>query len=312
MTNLRHLVAVVLVSLLGAVALPPTVFAQEEDESECEGTPLVCWLEETGFLVRESFSNPTDAAKPAVVSFVDPHVGTDHYQVDIALARKFDRWEHQDLFFFPSLEWHRATEDDQDFNRLKGAFNLEYYIGGGRSPDEWRPMIFTLAEIGAERDLEEDVTTGIASLLATLYKPEPWWPGDLIRDKNGALLGRYYPFVGLEYYENLALPDDAGEISAGFGVARVQVEWFPFNRDKLLSETSLEINLIYTLRYGWSDDELEDRAVDLWEIGASYYLDDARRVAIGLEYESGRNPKNSFDERTSTVVALKFKLGEAP
>jgi len=312
MNNLRLLITMGLVLLSASAASPTVAFAQEGADEGCSGAALVCWLQENDFVIRESFSNAAKSSKPAVISFVDPNEGTDHYRVDLALARKFGLLENEDFFFFPSLEWHRSTEDDQDFNKLRGALSFEYYVGGGESGNEEKTLkMFTLGQVGAERDLQEDATTGLASVLVAPYKEEGWSPGNLIRGKHDALIGRYYPLIGLEYYENLALPDDEGKLSKAFGVARLQIEWFPFNRSKLLSGAFFQVNLVYTMRYAWSNDELIDRHFDLWEIGADFFLDEARRVAIGVNYESGRNPKNSFDSRTSTVIALKFQIGEA-
>lgn len=270
-------------------------------------TSVLGRLDAAGVFVRQNFVGVKEENLPATVSYVDSTLAGHSYLVDLAVKLKdFQPVSRSDqtLLVSPSVEWHRSDLKGNGTNKLSAAGNLEYFVktvGGIRDG-----LIFQ-GQASVTREVVKNQTEEMASLLATLS--HKGGPGDHLQYLG---YGFYYPYLGFEYFANLPLTQAmttlAPAVDLAFATGRLYLELYPFN-SKPKGPRRFQLIGTYTYRKRVGGDREAAQGYGLLELSALYYLDTARRVAIGYTYEDGHNPTNNFlfDRRSS--IALKLKLG---
>jgi len=264
-------------------------------------------LEATGVVVRQSFVGVNAENLPATVSYVDSTLSGHSYLVDLAV--KLNGFQpvsrpDQTLLVSPSVEWHRSDRKGNGINKLSAAGNVEYFVKTGAGI---RDGLIFQGQASVTREVVGNQTEEMASLLTTLS--HKGGPGDHLQYLG---YGFYYPYLGFEYFANLPLTQGtttlAPAVDLAFATGRLYLEIHPFN-SKPKGPRRFQLIGTYTYRKRVGGDRDAAQGYGLLELSALYYLDAARRVAIGYTYEDGHNPTNNFlfDRRSS--IALKLKLG---
>lgn len=260
-------------------------------------------LVEQGMEIRKSFEGTVkELGAPASASYADSDISGSFYGVDLGI--KLANWQPPlktgTLLLFPVAEWHRSTAEGEEKNKLSAGLNVEYFLD--------TPFFIFTSKLG--RDFQADTTSVQASVMASLFREESnYGPGAPIRTPSGSLLGRYYPYIGVEYFDNLPFKRGeevlASEVTAWFSTGRLYVSWFPFN--KTLDEGPLQVHGTYTFRKS-IDGDLPEDSYDLLNLSLVYYLDEDQRFGIGYDYDQGEDPAANFLKNKKSSVSLRLKL----
>lgn len=277
--------------------------AQDNEVDGEEEKGILDKLAAHGVEIRKSFEGTVkELGVPASASYANSDLSGTFYGVDLGI--KLANWQPPlktgTLLFFPLVEWHRSTAEGEEKNKVSAGLNLEYFLD---------TPFFLLASKFA-RDFQADTTSVQASALASLFREESsFGPGAPIRTSSEALVGRYYPYLGIEYFDNLPFKRGqevlASEITAWFTTGRLQVSWFPFNQT--LDEGRLQVHGTYTFRRK-IDGDLPEDSYDLLNLSLVYYLDEGQRFGIGYDYDRGEDPAANFLENTKSSVSFRLKL----
>ena len=279
------------------------ISSKAEDSEEATEKGLLDRLSEKGIEIRKSFEGTVkELGLPASVSYAHSDLSGTFYGVDLGV--KLANWQPSvktgTLLLFPVTEWHRSTAEGEEKNKLSAGLNAEYFLD--------TPFFLLASKLA--RDFEADTTSVQASAMASLYMEDrAYGPGAPIRAPSEALLGRYYPYIGVEYFDNLPFKRGqevlADEVTASFAAFRLYTEAFPFNRS--LDEGQLQLQGTYTFRRRFDGDLVDDN-YDLLNVSLVYYFDEGQRLGIGYDYERGESPTSNFLSNEKSSVSLRLKL----
>lgn len=283
-----------------------------------ESAPLK-WLEDKGVQMRKSFSGTLkDSNAPAAFAYDSPDSGDKIFRADVAVkVIEIPLYEpsglsHHGIRLAPLVEYHRSTKDLDEVNKQSVAANVEYEYGFDAG--------FTnaiVADIKYElgHDSVLDQTIRVASLKAGVVGDIDPLPGAWFRSgPEGKEVFRYYPSIGWERYEKLAIKEKRGAdnvvvapaIDTSLAFARLNAEYRPF---VTVLDGRLVFITTYTYRHRTSGDAMVPKSSRLFEATLDYYLDEKKRIGIGLSYQSGRDPNRNFLDETSSSLGIKIKLG---
>jgi len=276
-------------------------------------------LERRGITVRKSFVGTLkDSTSPAEISYQNPDDGRTSYKIDIAMRYKLIDWYSGDLRLSPVFEHHRNSQESKETDKTSAGITLEHDYGFGTCKAASGRVIEScntvLSDIAwkLDRDSQNDTTTRIISFKTGLNTGYRFAPGWTLRTDN--LEFTYYPTIGIEAYEKLAIKsknDDGDEIEEAplvdetFGFLRISTTFKPW--PKLLSR-KLEANISYTNRKLFGSSDVISDNNELIEASLDWYFDQKERIGIGLSYQNGRNPNRNFLDEESSSIGIKFKL----
>jgi len=260
-------------------------------------------LADCGIQIRKSFSGTvSEQGSPAALSFADSSLSGKFYSVDLAvkITSLEPTLKKGQLLLFPVAEWHRSTAEKEEKNKISGGLNAEYFLD----------IPFFLFKGKVVRDSLKDQTSAQASLLASLFDVNsPYGPGAPIRAKSGSLYARYYPYIGVEYFDNLPFMRGqevlAPAVNAWFATGRLSVEWYPLNAST--GPGQFQLLGVYTYRQKLSG-PLSDGHYGLLNLSAIYYFDPKKRLALGIDFDHGDDPDANFLTIRRTAVSLRLKL----
>jgi len=296
--------------VLMSLGSPLAVSAQSEP-----GSGPLAWLEAKKITIRKSFNGTAkDANAPAAFAYENPHMGSTFIRVDIAVRTptiwELDADSNHGARLYSSIEYHRSTKDFEETNKQSGAVTLEYE--------------YEFASFGVVSDLKYDLshdsvldtTTRTASLHLAVSGDEAGWPDHWLRHGPDQLeFFRYFPSAGLERYAKLPIRQKQSEtsvviapaIDVEFAFARVSMELRAF---PVLLEGRLILVASYTQRWRVGGAaSLIPNDTSLVESSLDYYLDEKKRIGIGLSYQQGQDPNRNFLDEEFSSLGLKIKVG---
>jgi len=277
------------------------------------------WLgkwQDKGLSIRQTFDGTKNEQNPANIALVQPS-----YVIDLGV--KLIDWAplrdkaHHSLVISPVAEWHRANTPKK-VNSTSGKLNVEYaytnirvYDFQGKVIDEpgqgrflWGPIINV--KLGTKRDELLHTNGDESSLNLSIVSTKPGWPN--AKNVDAAKNERYLwaPSVGIESYGDAVIrqPAETKNVDATLFRARVFVVIYPKNVNNVRRN---ELSFEYTQRWNIGG----QRTLSGSHYGAVQlvrYLDDKRRVGIGVGYDDGRDPNVQFLPVRRTTVALKVNL----
>jgi hypothetical protein len=287
------------------------------------------WVEQ--FELRKAFDGGRNEQEPATVAHVNPGDGPDFWLVDLAVKHRGLAIAPApsstgaaplvtEFFLAPSFEWHRNTAEpllqSATVNKISASLIGEIYF---------RDLFPNRASIGATRAILlspglflkgtatrnalRDMTEASVSLFGSPYSEVDWVPGALSRIAGRPFL-RYVPYVGVEYFNNLAISANnvvlADAFSGWFTTARLYVEAFP-TLNPLAGQNRLVLTgeLIYRVA---TDTSILDSALTMTTVSLTFYFDEAQTVGLGYSYESGENPRTNLVLHRRSFVAFRAKL----
>jgi hypothetical protein len=127
-------------------------------------------------------------------------------------------------------------------------------------------------------------------------------PGSDFRGRGGTLLGRYYPYAGIERQRFVAESRDT-TVVAGF--VRLWLEAWPIATTTM---QFLQLTFDLTSRHRIAGDSTVPSQLSDVMLGANLYLDGNGHVGIGVEYANGRDVGQRFAKRERTTLGLKVKF----
>jgi hypothetical protein len=283
-------------------------------QAEPAAGPLA-WLDDNKITIRKTFNGTAkDANSPAAFSYENPDTGDTFVRVDLAVKTpaiwELDSDSDHGVRLVPALEYHRSTKDFEETNKQSGALTLEY---------EYEFDSFGLVsdlKYELNHDSVLDTTTRAASLYLALSGDEVGWPDHWLRRGPDQLeFFRYFPSIGLERYAKLPIKQKQGDtsvviapdIDAEFAFARVSMELRAF---PVWLDGRLILVASYTQRWrvGGADAFVPSNT-GLVESSLDYYLDEKKRIGIGLSYQRGEDPNRNFLDEEFSALGLKIKVG---
>ena len=293
--------------------------------------------------VRKSFDGSKKESEPAVLTYVDSDTKGAFYQIDFGVKVKglgnfeessgtedgegTDDMEEPSVAWalYPTFELHRSSSTSEPVNKKSAAVNLEVFqsnlrlfdASGDPLPARLQPegggrtaVPVVLSKIKVTRDSENDATVSSWSLAATLFSNKRHLPGAITTNLHSKPranpIYRYYPYLGVEYIDNLPvkLGDEviADEISETFAFARLYLEWYPLNR---WVRGKVQVLGAYTYRVALGNDEELDGSLGFLSVGVNYFLDAEGKVSVGWLHEEGKDPKLNFAKEEVSSVAFR-------
>lgn len=277
------------------------------------------WIDQ--FDLRKSFDGGKSEQEPATVTYVNPNDGEEFWLVDLAIKYKGKDFAPEsgplaELLVAPSFEWHKASAEPllqlSAANKISANLTTEIYLHdvfGGRSacPIWLAPGAFIKGSITKNELM--DTTEGSASILASTFSDVNWMPG-AISAVRGRPFVRYVPYVGIEYFNNLAITANKVVLAEGFTgwfrTFRLYVEMFPN-----LNPFAARNRLVFTGEYIYRspvDDAIFSNSLSLTSASLTFYFDVGQTVGLSYNYESGENPKTNFVRQRRSLIAFRAKL----
>jgi len=281
------------------------------------------------FQIRKSFegaSGEQDAASIGLVSpgrdsktyfFLDAGIRT--RPCEFSIGTKTATSNPPMVIWYPSVEWHHMSaeplQEQEATNKGGGALNAELWFG---DPATTNPRLYFLAKGAVKRNVLQNTTEKGASILLSVAQFAPvgvqggFRPGSPIV-YNNFRRAMYFPYVGFEYFEQLAITGEADAVLApafdgGVAVARVAFEFYPFHRQVIPGNIRFVIGGEYSYRRLLKDVmELGTRDANVVSLAATYYLDTDQNVGIGLTLDKGRSPTTNFVDQQRVVLGLEVR-----
>ncbi|MBD8081982.1 hypothetical protein [Chryseobacterium caseinilyticum] len=213
------------------------------------------------------------------------------------------------LIIYPKLEWHKSTDSTDLKNKLDGGFNFEFIPFGLKAPDlpaglpneglklsPWIQGTTTFRKNFISNAFETKLSAQLS--LVSNYK---YYPGSNIRDKKGNFRMRYYPYVGIEYYN---IPDF---------IIKGNSETFSTYFLRLFGEVwitpqTLQITIDGTYRHIFSGKTSIRKDLPILATSLYFYPGRQENFAIGYEYLHGYSSDNTFNIVQISSLKLGFKF----
>jgi|GEM_PF-1444378 len=304
---------IIIVLLSGIVFVSPAMGDGASEESPC----LKAFSQPS---VRKAFDGSKDEKEPASINYVDSDSKGTFYSIDVGLKVKGCEKETDKVSWSisPSVEFHRSSEREKNVNKKSFALNGESFIGplkhygADGSPmkdlDQPRAKIaapFFLVKTKGTRDSEAHTATASIQALASAFSLRPGLPGRITPAGF-----RYYPYIGLEYLDQLPVKQGtvvlAHEFSGSFALVRLYAEWYPL---RLIHYDRLQIIGTYTYRELLGGKGLDDGNPALFTLGVNLFLNNDETIALGWQLEDGRGPDLGFRDERAVSVTFRVKIG---
>jgi hypothetical protein len=268
------------------------------------------------FKLRKSLDGTKNEQLPAVLAYEKRENQDSYFNVD--LATSFGSLscgnETYDFNIAPKVEYHRSTGEKEIRNSSIGL-NADYGLLKFKPvEDKWYKLNpYFLLEAEVKRDSANDETTRKYALLLTGKSFKQGAPGGSVRFKKkpdeieSPELFRWYPYIGIESYESLAIIKDGVEeapaIDGTFAIFRLSFELYPFRRE---GKKGLQIITNHTYRRLNGTSELINKSTRHFETSFNYFFDKDGHVGLGVDYENGSSPSRNFLDEEKTTVAVKL------
>ncbi len=267
--------------------------------------------------IRKTLDGSKNEALPAIIAY-EKRDGEDNYtNIDIAVSPGAISCGNtkNDFNFYPKLEYHRSTSN-QAIRKSVIGLNADYSFLTSKQIVRGKPPKLSphfLLEASVSRDSINDKTTRKYALLLTGKSFIKGAPGGAITFSpiDGAPTGPdafiWYPYIGIESYENLPIELDGVEIAPAveetFLTAKVTIEIYPFRR---IEKKGLQILLNHTFRKLNGESPFIDYTTEHFEASINYYFDKEGHVGFGVDYENGSSPARNFIDEERTTIGLKL------
>jgi hypothetical protein len=280
-------------------------------------------MSDAGIEIRKTFKGSAkDQASPASFNMSGASGSDNYYNIDLAVKVSeyvfdFNRTSLWKGRLYPSVEFHRNTNEQSEADNMQGAISFEFERGLGACAKLKNPFCKAMiidTSFKVKRDSHNDKTTQSASVFGTFSGANKSnWPGRTIVFGDSAFKLIYLPFIGAEYHRNLPIEEKvdgekveiAGSIDEYFAVARLNVGLYPFA--KSLDE-KLKLVFDYSYRSTIGSNDLIDNSNTFTDVSLDYYLDEKNRIALGFSYSNGQSPSRNFLDEEKWGIGFKLKL----
>lgn len=310
---LRSMAAAVIVMLVTALG-PLVAEAQRPD-------PVGAWFTKHNASIRKVFDGSKDEQTPASFFIVHEPTGKDRQfmSADVALKISEKEWNpttSSSILLYPVADYHRSTNSAKAFNKAGVTLKAEVRPVGLRTPTPadattgmpptegtyWPVAPTFIVDAKYARDWVSNTSETRYSVQLFATSKLRGFPGYQFRSSDGAVRGRYYPYVGVEQYRFGAATADT---TASVGVARLWLEAWPVTTP---TQRFVQLTADLTGRQRLSGDNTIPKALSDVALGATLYLDGYGHVGIGIDYANGRDATQRFARREKTTVGLKVKF----
>jgi len=279
-----------------------SIEAKKKKADKKEDKNVLDWLSNSGFSIRKGFSpSSKDDANPASAFWYKNFI-TNFSYTTVDVGAKYKGYEFgkrkSSFLIFPKMEWHKnedtTSKSKNTCNTLTGGINIEYYYS---VTPRFTPFIAGIADY--KDDYIKKLETIDLSAYVSIFCIPSFLPGSLrVRDpKSDGLIFRYYPYTGIEYYRSTG----ASAQSTSFWASRLSVELNPLPK-------YLQFVFDYTYRVKISDNLYKQGDVFWLLVGVNHYFDAKHRLGIGLDYNEGSDPNNSFVRTNKIDLCFKLKV----
>jgi hypothetical protein len=251
--------------------------------------------------IRKTFDGSKNENKPSTISLFENHKSSnDFLNIDIAL--KINEWEFLEnlnsiLLFYPVMEWHKSTNEEDEKNKLSFGLNGEFYMGR-----DWKLKPYVLSSLTLKRNLIDNVNELKYVGQFSLFSLKKGYPGaDWVFDNKTDFKGRWYPYIGYEYNEipDLIVEGNTEKFSMFF--LRIHLEyWFSPKTVQFI------FNGIYRNALNTTENIKND--LPLLTSSINYYPGKQENISIGLDYQNGYDPDSKFQQIESTSLNLKVSF----
>ena len=278
------------------------------------------------FEVRKAFDAGKDESQPAVLSVVniaDDSTTTGSYLVDVGVRNKrCSIWQGDSGEFSvgASGEWHlgeaNALREEKKRNTLKGAVSayLSRTIAEGTDADgneTYSVRLWTVLKGEAAKNVIDDTNSLALSLIVTpsviTKGTTSFFPGESLT--IGDVTFAYYPSTGPEYIEKLKI----GTVAPAFH----GVDWL-LRVEGLMSigvsgqgEIDGPVQIVAETGSRWRIaglDTIAEGSLYFVNLTATVWLDDARRIGVGVSFDTGRTPTTNFIAQRRNSIGLQLKF----
>lgn len=264
-------------------------------------------MEEYEVKIRSSVFNKQNFGDPAAFQFTSPRDGgSDYWAVDIGVTANLAKMLFPNavdrLYLGPSIEYHKHTLTNKPQDNLQIGLNTLYQFGSPRS--------FPYAHIFQLLPTYKNDRRGNGEGLLVRLDYLPMIPDLAISTHHGSAWFRYewQPILGLqlETADEVGTPKRKGDESRF--KASVQASLYPFAGEQYLGQR-FQIYIGYTYWHsfersgGFKDLRSDNR---LFKVGANFYLDAKKHVAIGVDYTDGANIEAGKPKQETLSAAFKL------
>ncbi|WP_299531845.1 hypothetical protein [Ulvibacterium sp.] len=271
------------------------------------------WFEKHSFSVRNTFDGSKNEQKPASIFFRENHKSDNDF-LNVDLAFKISEFElfvnkPMALIIYPKVEWHKSTDTTDIKDKLDGGINLEWIPFALKSPDldealdnpgvKLSPYFQGISSF--KRNFIDNVYETKLSGNISFVSNYKFMPGSDFRNNNDDFLGRYYPYLGVEYNRipDLLVDGEVEEFTTYF--FRVFIESWVIPQD-------LQLNLDYTFRRNLSSGSDIRKSLPVFILSLNYYPGNQESVGLGYEYKNGYDNEGRYNliETSSLKLNVKF------
>lgn len=263
------------------------------------------WLSKNGIQIRRSFDGAKEEAKPAGIAWNSDYENKKFYTL-IDIGIKLSELEilpnanSVTLLFYPKVEWHRNTIDDnaKKKNNLSGGINTEFFW---LIADHWylRPLI--TGSFDYKKDYVKNLKTTQTKGYLTFNGSKFGEPGASIKNKTKAVVFKYYPYSGLEYYRSIGASGQQSTIWSN----RLYFELYPLSSYQY---QYIQLTFDYTYRKILSDNLYNMGNMSWLGIGINFFPGGNDKIGLGLDYSKGEDPTSNFVKTELLSLGIKLKL----
>lgn len=263
------------------------------------------WLSKNGFQVRRSFDGAKEESKPAGISWNSDFENKKFYTIidaglKLSELEVFPNSEQVILLFYPKVEWHRNTinDDAKKKNNLTGGINTEFFW---LIADHWytRPLI--TGSFDYKKDFVKDLRTTQTKGYLTFNGSRNGEPGAPVRNRTNAVVFKYFPYTGLEHYRSIG---QSGQ-KASMWSNRLYFELYPLSSHQY---QYIQLTFDYTYRKVFSDDLYNNGDMKWLSLGLNFFPGGNDKLGLGLDYSHGEDPTSNFVKTKLLALGIKLKL----
>lgn len=250
--------------------------------------------------IRKTFDGSKNENKPATFALFEDHKSSNDF-ISADIAVKISEWEllqdsPSSLSFFPVVEYHRSSNENDEKDKLSVGLNGEYYFG-----NNWSLKPYLLSNLAYTRNLLEGVNEIKYVSQFSFFGTKKGQPGHKFRFDNEVAdyKGTYYPYFGFEYNEipDFVLDGNTEKISAVF--FRIFLEYWLAPKSIQFIGNGVYRNLIST-------SSMVKKDLPLLNLSLNYYPGGQDKISIGIDYKNGYEPSANYALVESTSLSLKF------
>lgn len=255
--------------------------------------------------IRKTFDGAKEEAKPASIAWNNDYENKQLYSItDIGIKVVelpiFTKATNINLIFYPKLEFHENNipDNDKKKNTLAAGINTEFQWRIGSA---WYTHPFITGSFDYKDDRIKDIETIQSKGLFSFSGSKSWEPGGQKKDKTDALIFRYYPYSGIEYYQTTK---ETGQ-RAAIWASRLFFELYPLSKYKY---QYVQLTFDYSYRSIINDNLYDKGNMDWLAVALNFYPDGNGKLGVGLEYTQGEDPTSNFVKTKMLALGIKLKI----